>query len=67
MCGYYDLAVPYFSTEYTLDHMRLEPAIRQNLTFSKYDSGHMIYTDQTAMKAMREDFGSFLKAATQGR
>jgi len=67
MCGYYDLAISYFSTQYTLDHMHLEPAIRRNLTFTKYDSGHMIYTDQTALKAMREDFGGFLRAATQGR
>ncbi len=66
-CGYYDLAVPYFSTQYTLDHMHLEPAIRQNLTVSKYDSGHMIYTDQTAIKAMRADFAAFLRTATQGR
>jgi len=65
--GCYDLAISYFSTEYTLDHMHLEPAIRQNLTFSEYESGHMIYTDQLAIKAMRDDFGRFLKAATEGR
>ena len=65
--GYYDLAVPYYSTQYTLDHLHLEPAIRANLTFSKYESGHMIYTDQTALKAMRADFGKFLQAATEGR
>ena len=63
VCGYYDLAISYFSTQYTLDHMHLEPAIRQNLTFSKYDSGHMVYMDQTALKVMRDDFGRFLKAA----
>jgi carboxypeptidase C (cathepsin A) len=66
-CGYYDLAISYFSTQYTLDHMHLEPAIRQNLTLTKYDSGHMIYTDQMALKAMRDDFSGFLKAAMQGR
>jgi len=66
-CGYYDLAISYYSTQYTLDHMHLEPAIRQNLTFSKYESGHMIYTDQLALKAMRDDFGNFLRAATEGR
>jgi len=66
-CGYYDMAISYFSTQYTLSHMHLEPAIRQNLTFSKYDSGHMIYIDQTAIKAMRADFSGFLKAATEGR
>jgi carboxypeptidase C (cathepsin A) len=47
--------------------MHLEPAIRQNLTFSKYDSGHMIYTDQVAIKVMRDDFGRFLRSATEGR
>jgi carboxypeptidase C (cathepsin A) len=66
-CGYYDLAISYFSTQYTLDHMRLVPAIRQNLTISKYASGHMIYTDQTAIKAMRQDFSAFLRSATEGR
>lgn len=64
--GCYDLAVSYFSTQYTLDHMQLEPAIRRNLTFSKYESGHMIYTDPNALKAMRGDFGKFLRAATEG-
>ena len=66
-CGYYDLAISYFSTQYTLDHMRLEPSIRQNLTLTKYDSGHMIYTDQNALKIMRDDFGRFLKAAVAGQ
>jgi carboxypeptidase C (cathepsin A) len=67
LSGCYDLAISYFSTQYTIDHMHLEPAIRQNLTFSKYESGHMIYTDQEAMKIMRDDFGRFLKSATEGR
>ena len=67
LTGAYDMAVPYYSTKYTLDHMHLEPAIRQNLTFSRYDSGHMIYTDQSAAKAMRDDFSRFLKSATESR
>ena len=65
--GQYDLAVPYYTTVYTLDHMHLDPSIRRNLTLSRYDSGHMIYTDQIAIKAMRDDFGRFLRAATNGQ
>ena len=65
--GGFDLAISYFSTQYTVDHMHLEPAIRQNLTFSTYESGHMIYTDQMALKVMRDDFGKFLRSATEGR
>jgi carboxypeptidase C (cathepsin A) len=67
LTGCYDLAISYFSTQYTVDHMHLEPAIRQNLTFSTYQSGHMIYTDQEAMKVMRDDFGRYLKSALEGR
>ena len=67
LTGCYDLAISYYSTRYTLDHMHLEPAIRRNLTFSTYDSGHMIYTDQAEMKKMRDDFGTFLKGATERR
>ena len=66
-CGFYDLAVPYYSTAYTLSHLRLDPSIRKNITFSGYDSGHMIYTDQIAIKAMRADFTNFLKSAVESR
>jgi carboxypeptidase C (cathepsin A) len=66
MCGHYDLAVPYYSTVYTISHMNLDPSIRKNLTITEYDSGHMIYTDQVAMKLMRDDFGRFLKSAAEG-
>jgi carboxypeptidase C (cathepsin A) len=64
-CGHFDLAVPYFSTIYTLSHMHLQPAVRQNITVSEYNSGHMIYTDQTEIKAMRADYEKFLKSALQ--
>ena len=47
--------------------MRLTPAIRQNVTFTKYDSGHMIYTDQSAARALRADFTTFLHTATEGK
>ena len=67
LTGCYDLAVAYYSTAYTVDHMRLRPEIRQNLTFSEYESGHMIYTDQNAAKIMRDDFGRFLRSAVESK
>ncbi len=67
LTGGYDLAIPYYSTVYTLDHMHIDPSIRQNITFSRYESGHMVYTDQLAMKAMRQDFSKFLQSAIGGK
>jgi len=40
--GLFDLATPFFITEYDLSHMELEHKLRQNIQFAYYPSGHMI-------------------------
>lgn len=62
-CGYYDLAVAYFSTEFTLDHLHLDPSLRSNVTLTKYETGHMLYLDQPTLKALHDDFSRFVKSA----
>jgi carboxypeptidase C (cathepsin A) len=57
--GYFDLATPFFSTEYDLDHMYLEPALRSNVEFGYYPAGHMIYLNLEALKGFREDMNRF--------
>ena len=63
--GYFDLATPFFATEYDLDHMNLEPALRGNVQFGYYPSGHMIYLNVDALGKLREDLEGFLSAATK--
>ncbi len=41
--GIYDLATPFFGTEYDLGHMQLDPALKGNVRFAYYPSGHMVY------------------------
>nr|MBA3533060.1 peptidase S10 [Ardenticatenales bacterium] len=41
--GYYDLATPYFATEYTFNHLGLDPALQQNISMRYYEAGHMMY------------------------
>jgi carboxypeptidase C (cathepsin A) len=53
--GYFDLATPFFSTEYDLDHMYLEPTLRSNVEFGYYPAGHMIYLNVEALKGFRDD------------
>ncbi|HEV3106425.1 MAG TPA: peptidase S10 [Trinickia sp.] len=62
--GYYDLATPFFSTEYDLSHMGLEPSLRANVRITYYASGHMIYLDDAALHALKTDWARFYDAAT---
>src|SRR5690348_7020636 len=61
--GYYDMATPFFGTEYDLNHMMLDPAQQQNLEFRYYPSGHMVYLNPDALHLMRLDVQNFIREA----
>jgi carboxypeptidase C (cathepsin A) len=66
--GIYDLATPFFGTEYDLSHMQLDPALRGNVRFAYYPSGHMVYLNPQALHAMKTDLARFYdEAAPPGR
>ncbi|WEN15866.1 peptidase S10 [Rhodanobacter sp. AS-Z3] len=62
--GYYDLATPFYATEFDLGHLGLDPAIRKNIEFGFYQSGHMIYFDVDALKQVKADLARFYDEAT---
>jgi carboxypeptidase C (cathepsin A) len=64
--GYYDLATPFFNTEYDLAHMQLDPALRGNVGFAFYPSGHMIYLNTEALKQLKADLSHFYDRAASG-
>lgn len=57
--GYFDLATPFFSTEYDLEHMALEPALRSNVEYGYYPAGHMFYLNVDALKQFHGDMERF--------
>ena len=62
--GYFDLATPFFSTEYDLAHLGLEPSLRSHVEITHYASGHMIYLDDAALHELKRDLARFYDAAT---
>ncbi len=62
--GYFDLATPFFATEYDLAHMEIDPKLRGNLTLSYYPSGHMVYLNLEAARQFRADLARFYASAT---
>ena len=63
--GYFDLATPFFATEYDLDHMDLDASLRGNVEFGYYPSGHMIYLNIDALKQLKADLAGFIDRATK--
>jgi carboxypeptidase C (cathepsin A) len=61
--GLFDLATPFFITEFDLSHMELEPKLRQNVQFAYYPSGHMIYLNVDALKQLKTDLAAFYSSA----
>ncbi len=55
ICGYYDLATPFYAAEWVYDHIFLEPEYQKNLSFTYYESGHMIYLHEPSLAQFRKD------------
>jgi carboxypeptidase C (cathepsin A) len=62
--GYYDLATPFFATEYTFDHLGLEPALAGNVTLTYYPAGHMMYVHGPSLAQLKADIAAFIEKAT---
>ncbi|MGH2532315.1 MAG: S10 family peptidase [Thermomicrobiales bacterium] len=63
--GYYDLATPYFATEYTLSHMNLDPSLRDNVRVEEYPVGHMVYLEQKALAKLKSDVVKFVEESVK--
>lgn len=55
LCGYYDQATPFYAAEWTYDHVFLNEESRDQLQFSYYPSGHMIYMQEPSLAKFREE------------
>lgn len=66
MSGRYDLATPYFASDYTISHMQLDPAVRGNIRSASYDAGHMMYVREADLAKFREDYLRLMEEALAG-
>ncbi len=61
--GYYDLATPFFATEYTFAHMGLAPKHHQQITMKEYEAGHMMYIHVPSLFKLKADISAFIDSA----
>jgi carboxypeptidase C (cathepsin A) len=62
--GYYDMATPFFATEFTMDHLGLPADLRGRLTLDYYASGHMMYLHNESRRTLHDNIARFVDKAT---
>jgi carboxypeptidase C (cathepsin A) len=58
--GYFDLATPYFAARYEMSHLPIQANLRQNIQFSWYKSGHMVYAHEESLKQLHDNVAAFI-------
>ncbi|MBZ5576649.1 MAG: peptidase S10 [Acidobacteriia bacterium] len=61
--GYYDLATPFLATEYTVNHLQLDPKLRDHVSLGFYEAGHMMYTQLQSLEKLKQDIAKFMASA----
>ncbi len=58
--GYYDLATPYSATNYTFNHLGIDPSLQRNISMGYYEAGHMMYIHLPSLAQLKQDLASFV-------
>lgn len=60
--GYYDLATPFYGSEYSVAHLGLDVSLRGNVRVCSYEGGHMMYLHAPSRAKLRADLVGFYQA-----
>jgi carboxypeptidase C (cathepsin A) len=63
--GYYDMATPFFATEFTMGHLGLPAELQANIKLDYYAAGHMMYLHDESRAKLRDNIAAFIDRATQ--
>jgi carboxypeptidase C (cathepsin A) len=61
--GLYDMATPFYATQYTVNHLGLRDGVEKNVEMAYYNAGHMMYTHKPSLKSLSSDLKRFIKGA----
>ena len=63
--GIYDLATPFFATEFTMEHLGLPEKLQKNIKLQYYDAGHMMYVRDEDLVKLKANLGAFIESAAK--
>ena len=59
--GYFDLATPFYEGWYEMHHLPIPADLQTNIEYHYYESGHMVYAHEAALKTLHDDAADFIK------
>ena len=60
--GYFDLATPFYRGVYEMRHLPMPAKLQANIEYRFYQSGHMAYVREAALKELHENVAAFIRA-----
>ncbi|MFP5226106.1 MAG: S10 family peptidase [Acidobacteriota bacterium] len=64
--GYYDLATPFYAAQYEDKHLPISSKLAENIQYDWYESGHMVYVKDSALKQLHDNVAAFIKSTEAG-
>ena len=58
--GYYDLATPFYEGWYEMHHLQIPQTLESNIEYHYYQSGHMVYAHEAALKELHDNVAAFI-------
>jgi carboxypeptidase C (cathepsin A) len=59
--GYYDLATPFYEGWYEMHHLPIPASLNGNIEYHYYQSGHMVYAHEAALKELHDNVAAFIR------
>ncbi len=61
--GYFDLATPFFGTEYTMDHLGENiPGVKDRIHMEYFNAGHMMYVHPESLPVFKSAISEFIQS-----
>ncbi len=61
--GFFDMATPFFATEYTMDHLLLPGNLESRIHLQYYTAGHMMYLHEEDLVKLKSNIAGFIDSA----
>ena len=67
MGGYFDMGTLYFGAEYEMKHLPIPASLDKNIEYKFFETGHMVYVNEEALKGLHERTAAFIKENEKGQ